>query len=147
MAEAEDPSSLRAMLPGLREIVETAAAELREGRVPLEELAVARRLSQDPERYVARTAAAEVTRELCGRGVPLRPGSKIRYLLTDEGKDSCGTKPRNAGGVPPEDAPRARGAERQHGRAMGFLDGSEAPDLEKYEEMLRAAAEEVLVFL
>jgi hypothetical protein len=27
---------------------------------------------------------------------------------------------------------------------MGFLDGSEAPDLAKYEEMLREATEEVL---
>jgi hypothetical protein len=30
---------------------------------------------------------------------------------------------------------------------MGFLDGSEAPDLAKYEEMLREAAEEVLGML
>jgi DNA polymerase elongation subunit (family B) len=103
--------------------VEVAVAELREGRVSPEALAVARRLSKAPEQYVARTAAAEVTRELCGRGVTLRPGSKIRYLLTDGG-----------------------GA-RRHGRAMGFLDGSEAPDLAKYEEMLRDAAEEVLGLL
>jgi DNA polymerase elongation subunit (family B) len=125
MAEAEDLPALRAMLPVLRETVESAAAELREGRVPPEELAVARRLSKAPERYVARTAAAEVTRELCGRGVTLRAGSKIRYLLTDEGG-------------------RARGSGGQRGRAMGFLDGSEAPDTGLYEAMLREAAEEVL---
>ncbi|MDA8121656.1 MAG: hypothetical protein M0Z38_03715, partial [Deltaproteobacteria bacterium] len=53
--------------------------------------------------------------ELCGRGVPLRPGSKIRYLLAD-GK----------------------------GRAMGFLDGNETPDFARYEEMLREAEEELL---
>jgi DNA polymerase-2 len=115
MAGAEGRDALRAMLPRLREIVESAAAELREGRVPPEALSVARRLSRAPERYVANTVAAAVTRELCGRGVTLRAGSKIRYLLA-EGK----------------------------GRAMGFLDGSESPDLAKYEEMLREAAEEVL---
>jgi hypothetical protein len=30
---------------------------------------------------------------------------------------------------------------------MGFLDGSEAPDIAAYEEMLREAAEEVLALL
>ena len=130
MAEAADIRFLRAMLPGLREIAEAAAAELREGRVPPEELAVARRLSKAPERYVARTAAAEVARELCGRGVTLRPGSKIRYLLIDEGVRSPGRASEDTA--------------RRHGRAMGFLDGSEAADLAKYEEMLREAAEEIL---
>ena len=58
----------------------SAVSELRAGRIPVEELAIARRLSKAPNEYVANTAAAAVTRELCGRGVPLRPGSKIRYL-------------------------------------------------------------------
>ena len=128
MAAARDLSALRAMLPELREAAGAAAAELREGRVPPEELAVARRLSKAPERYVADTAAAGVTRELCGRGVALRPGSKIRYLLT-----SGGGRPGGSGS-----------AAKQQGRAMGFLDGSESPDLAKYEEMLREAEEEVL---
>jgi DNA polymerase-2 len=121
MAEAKGLSALHAMLPRLRETVEAAAAELREGRVPPEALAVARRLSKAPERYVANTVSAAVTRELCGRGVTLRPGSRIRYLLTDE-----------------------RGAAKRHGRATGFLDGSEVPDTGAYEEMLREAAEELL---
>ncbi len=121
MAEAESLAALHALLPRLREVVETAAAELREGRVPPEALAVARRLSKAPERYVADTVSAAVTRELCGRGVTLRPGSRIRYLLTDGG-----------------------GKAKRHGRAMGFLDGSEAPDTAAYEEMLREAAEELL---
>ncbi|MEK6779372.1 MAG: DNA polymerase domain-containing protein [Candidatus Deferrimicrobiota bacterium] len=115
MAAAETIFDLRALLPELREIVRCAVAELFEGRIPPEALAVARRLSKAPEQYVANTAAAAVTRELCGRGVTLRPGSKIRYLLAD-GK----------------------------GRAMGFLDGNETPDFTRYEEMLREAEEELL---
>ncbi len=118
MAEAGDVAALRAMLPRLREAVEAAVTELREGRVPPEALSVARRLSKAPERYVADTVAALVARELCGRGVALRPGSTIRYLLTDE-----------------------------RGRAMGFLDGSEAPDVAAYERMLREAGEELLGLL
>jgi hypothetical protein len=131
MAEARGIDGLRAMLPALREQAEAAALEIREGRVPPEALSVGRRLSKAPERYVAETAAAEVARELAGRGVALRPGSKIRYLLVDGGggKKAAGT---------------ARGGGKQHGRAAGFLDGSEPPDLARYEAMLREAAEEVL---
>jgi len=115
MAKAKGLSDLRMMMPELREVLEDAVSELRAGHVPVEELAVARRLSKAPDDYVANTAAAAVTRELCGRGVPLRPGSKIRYLLAD-GK----------------------------GRAMGFLDGNETPDSTKYEAMLLEAAEELI---
>ena len=115
MAKAGGLPELRAMMPELREVVDGVVSELRGGRIPVEGLAIARRLSKAPERYVARTAAADATRELCGRGVTLRPGSKIRYLLADRG-----------------------------GRAMGFLDGTETPDAGRYEEMLREAADELL---
>ncbi|GAB4364370.1 MAG: hypothetical protein Kow00128_05960 [Deltaproteobacteria bacterium] len=137
MAQAPDPAALRAMRPQLREIAEEALLELREGRLPPAELTIARRLSKAPERYTANTAAAEVARELCGRGVALRPGSKIRYLLTEEGQTRSGAAARRIGRP-------ARSAAKQHGRAAGFLDGSESPDLAKYEEMLREAAEEML---
>jgi hypothetical protein len=137
MAEARGVGELRAMLPELREAVEAAARELREGRVPPEALSVSRRLSREPQRYVARSAAAEVARELSGRGVALHPGSRIRYLLTDEGG-----RPPGRGGA---GAGRTAGdAVRQHGRSAGFLDGSESPDLRRYEAMLREAAEELL---
>jgi len=115
MAKAGSLRELRAMLPELHEIVDAAVSELRGGRIPIEELAIARRLSKAPEQYVANTAAAAATRELCGHGVNLRPGSKIRYLLADRG-----------------------------GRAMGFLDGTETPDVPRYEEMLREAGEELM---
>ena len=115
MAKAAGLSELRAMLPELREVVDAAVSGLRGGRIPIEGLAIARRLSKAPERYVANTAAAAATRELCGRGVTLRPGSKIRYLLADGS-----------------------------GRAMGFLDGTETPDVPRYEEMLREAADELM---
>jgi DNA polymerase-2 len=114
MAKAGGLSELRAMLPELREAVDAAVSGLRGGRIPIEGLAITRRLSKAPERYVANTAAAAATRELCGRGVSLRPGSKIRYLLAD-----------------------------RSGCAMGFLDGTETPDVPRYEEMLREAAEEL----
>jgi len=115
MAKAGGIGELQAMIPELRQTVEEAVAELRDGRVSPERLVVARRLSKAPEEYVANTVAAKVTRELCGRGVILRPGSKIRFLLADHG-----------------------------GRAAGFLDGNEVPDVARYEEMLREAGQELV---
>jgi DNA polymerase-2 len=134
MARARGVAELRAMLPALQEAVEAAAAEIREGRVPPEALSVARRLSKEPERYAADTAAAAVARELSGRGVALHPGSRIRYLLVDGGGRGKASGTARAGG-------------KQHGRAAGFLDGSESPDLARYEAMLREAAEEALGLL
>jgi DNA polymerase elongation subunit (family B) len=132
MAEAWDIEALLDMLPELREMAGEAALALREGRIPPEALAVSRRLSKAPERYVADTVAAAVTRELCGRGVTLHAGSKIRYLLTAEGSRSAAPRP------------RVKADAGTRGRAMGFLDGSESPDLARYEEMLREAADELL---
>ncbi len=150
MAQARDLAQLRAMLPELRERVEAAVAELREGRLPPEALAVKRRLSKAPEEYAANTAAAAVTRELCGRGVALRPGSKIRYLLTAGGAPAAaGLRKPPGGGGPPASRPRARRRTEADpgGRAAGFLDGSESPDLAAYEALLREAGEEVLGLL
>ena len=132
MAEAGDVAALREMLPELRERTGDAVLALREGRIPPEALAVARRLSKAPGQYVAETVPAAVIRELCGRGVTLRPGSKIRYLLTGEGKRMAVSRP------------RGKTCAKARGRAVGFLDGSESPDLDRYEEMLREAADELL---
>jgi DNA polymerase-2 len=132
MAEAGDIATLREMLPELRGMAGEAALTLREGRIPPEALAVSRRLSKAPGQYVANTVAAAVARELCGRGVTLRPGSKIRYLLTGEGRRAAAPRPRGMADA------------GTRGRAVGFLDGSESPDLAQYEEMLREAADELL---
>ena len=120
MASADSLPALRQLRTALETMVEDSVRELREGRVPPEALAIARRLSKAPDQYVANSAAASVTRELCGRGVALQPGAKIRYLLTADGKASPG------------------------GRAMGFLDGSESIDLDGYERRLREAGEELI---
>ena len=55
MAEARGIAELRGMLPELRERVEEAALEIREGRVPPESLSVARRGS-----------STEASRRTCG---------------------------------------------------------------------------------
>jgi hypothetical protein len=82
-------------------------------------------------RSTSPTRSAAVTGS-CAAGRDAPPGSKIRYLLTGEGKRMAASRPRGKTGAEPR------------GRAMGFLDGSESPDLERYEEMLREASDELL---
>ncbi len=132
MGTADSLPALRKLRTELEAMIEDAVRELRGGRVPPEALTIARRLSKAPDQYVANSAAAAVTRELCGRGVALQPGSKIRYMLTDDGKMRGASK-------------RAvRATALPGGRSMGFLDGSETPDLDAYETMVREAGAELL---
>jgi DNA polymerase-2 len=129
MAEARDPAELSALAPELSALAEGEIVRLREGRVPVRELILSRRLSKEAEGYRESGAVPSVVRELSGRGVLLRPGSRVRYLLVDGGAAARRAKGR---GAPAE------------GRAEGFLDGSEIPDLPRYEALLRDAAEELL---
>jgi len=113
--EGRRPSGTAAMLPELRRVVDVRSFRTSERADPRSKgWRSARRLSKAPERYIARTAAAAAIRELCGRGVDLRPGSKIRYLLAT-----------GAG---------ARSVSRR----------TETPDVARYEEMLREAADELV---
>jgi DNA polymerase-2 len=126
MAGAADPAALRGMVPELRAMVDEAVDALQAGLVPTGDLALSRRLSKPPEEYERNTGPAMAVRELSGRGVALHPGSRIRYILAEEGR---GKRP------------------VQSARAAGFLDGGETPDVARYAEMMREAGEELIGLL
>ncbi|RMG58502.1 MAG: hypothetical protein D6713_07575 [Deltaproteobacteria bacterium] len=106
----------------LEEIYRAYREDLLSGLVPPEELAVVRRLSKPASAYGENTAAAWAVRELLGRGVNLPPGEKIAFVLTSTGGKG--------------EVPKAR--------SLGFFSPDDSVDLEKYEELLRRAAEEIL---
>jgi len=114
MAEAGGLSELRAMLPGLREGVDAAVSGLRGGRIPIEGLAISRRLSK------ARDGTSP-TRRRRGDAGTVRPWRGAAARVED---------------------PLSSGGSRR--RAMGFLDGTETPDVARYEAMLREAADELM---
>ena len=100
-----------------REILENYLARLRDGEVEATDLAISSRLTQYPEEYAHATRAAIVAQSLVARGVRLRPGETIEYILTDIHSK-----------IPSERA-----------RPLQMLDGGLSYDRGEYERMLREA--------
>ena len=118
LSEAGSVEEIKAKVDDALEVLSGYLAELREGGVPLHELVIRKRLSKDPLSYKKKSILAEVAGELVSRGVALRPGEKVDYVITDfEGR---------SGG------PRAR--------AYATMDESCGYDVGKYTDLLLEAA-------
>jgi DNA polymerase-2 len=100
-----------------REILETYLTRLRDGKVEATDLAISSRLTQYPEQYAHATRAAIAAQSLQARGVRLRPGEAIEYILTDVGSK-----------IPSERA-----------RPLQMLEGGLRYDRAEYERLLREA--------
>ena len=109
----------------LEEIHRSFSQDLESGRVGVEELSIYRRLSRPVAAYDRNTMTAQVVRELLGRGVDVRPGDRISYVVTGSGKEG--------------------GDERA--RSLGYFDGGSSPDLEWYSRLLNEAAQELFYIL
>ncbi len=105
----------------LEDLYRSFLRDLESGRVGVEDLSISRRLSRPVAAYDRNTMTAQVVRELLGRGVDVRPGDRIRYVVTGAGKEG--------------------GDERA--RSLGFFDAASSPDLEWYGALLKEAAQEV----
>ena len=57
-------------------------ADLREGRLPLEELLVSHRVSRAPEEFRAASPAARALAQLARSGQQRRPGQRVRFIYT-----------------------------------------------------------------
>jgi DNA polymerase-2 len=84
LARARGATEYRAAMPDLETILRRYEARLAEGRVPVEELAISRRMSRRPEEYVQNNATAAAARRLAAHGVRLSPGETIQLVLTEE---------------------------------------------------------------
>ncbi len=69
-------------LPEALAILHAAWRELQAGRVPLDELIVSQRLSREVDEYQARSPAARAAVQLNRAGKVVKPGQKVRFLLT-----------------------------------------------------------------
>lgn len=117
-SQAHGLAALREQIPQVLEIVRTYRGMLREGHATVEELAIAKSLSQDPRDYRQQTLTVIAAQELLARGVPLQAGDTIHYIITD--------------------ANAACPADRV--RAVAGLDGSWSYDASAYDNLLLKAA-------
>jgi DNA polymerase-2 len=83
---AVTPEGMRSLLlqamPGLVVLLRRRLYDLRLGRIPLEELLVAQRLSRALDEYKSPSPAARAAAQLAAAGKPLRAGQRVRFLIT-----------------------------------------------------------------
>ncbi|HEY5649641.1 MAG TPA: DNA polymerase domain-containing protein, partial [Nitrospiria bacterium] len=122
LGRAENRDDFRRKIPEAVRVLGEARMELSEGRVPLRALAISRRLSREPRDYRKAGLTAVVAQELLARGVRLRAGETIQYIIT------------NAADRDP--ASRAR--------AYAAMTADHAYDIEKYTDLLIKSGESLL---
>jgi len=118
LAKVEDADRLPDQLPALVELLRARLAELRSGRIPLDDLLVGQRLTRDLEKYTVPSPAARAAAQLAAVGKHVRPGQRVRFLLL-------------------------RGQPDVHAWDLPVLPDAERLDLSRYRELLMRAASSV----
>ena len=119
LAEAHDYESYQRKLTEAMEVLARYQEKLTSGKLAWEDLVIRKRLTQAPERYEKASLVAVAAQQLAGRGIHLRPGEFVEYVIT------------------------AADATLPHERALALalLDGTQSYDREKYLELMLAAFE------
>jgi len=123
MAQAATPGELAAMRPELEEMAEGFRQRLREGGINPQDLVITRVLSQPVADYKVDTPTALAARQLTAAGIPIRPGEKVRYVLTE--------------GI--------RGPKECRVAAAPFLETLDSYDAKFYLDLLERAVAEVMI--
>jgi DNA polymerase elongation subunit (family B) len=123
LAEAKDMDDYRVKVPKILDLLLEYSLLLKDGRAKSEDLAIGKRISQEPSAYKVDSLTALAAQELEDVGIPIHPGEKVRYMIKDaESKDK---------------------AERV--RPFPLVGPDDTYDVKKYLEMLVKAAEEILI--
>jgi DNA polymerase II len=69
-------------LPGVAALLRKTVAALRTGRIPTESLLVSLKLSRNLDEYRSPSPAARAAAQLAAAGKALRPGQRVRFILT-----------------------------------------------------------------
>jgi len=118
LSQARTLAELREQIPQALEIVRTHRRYLHDGHATIEELAITKSLSKEPQAYRHQTLSMIAAQELLARGVPLQAGDTIHYIITD------------ADAAYPSDRVRA----------VAGLDGTWSYDVSAYDNLLLKAA-------
>ena len=82
LAQAKNLREYRALLPGARQLLDEGLKELRDGRIPVSELVIRKRISKEPGDYRKASLQAIVAQELAARGRAPHPGERISLVIT-----------------------------------------------------------------
>jgi len=87
LAEAHDYDGYCRRLEEAVRLVARYQDRLANGEIPIEDLIVSKRLTRAPREYRQASHTAVAAQQLLGRGVRLRPGQTVEYIIT--AADSC----------------------------------------------------------
>jgi DNA polymerase elongation subunit (family B) len=79
---ADNSREFEALIPKAVEVLKKYASRLREGHVPIGELAISKSLSKNPDEYTNRVPQAVAARRFTREGGTVHAGQQISYLLT-----------------------------------------------------------------
>jgi DNA polymerase elongation subunit (family B) len=96
---------------------------LKDGRAKSEELAIGKRISQEPSAYKVDSLTALAAQELEDLGIPIHPGEKVKYVIKNAASKDKAERVKPFPLVGPDDT----------------------YDVKKYLEMLVKATEEILI--
>jgi DNA polymerase-2 len=83
LAEAHDYDGYCRRLEEAVRVVRRYEERLANGEIAVEDLIVSKRLTREPREYQKASLTAIAAQQLFGRGVRLRPGQTIEYVITD----------------------------------------------------------------
>ena len=118
LSQARMLAELREQIPQALGIVRTYRRYLHDGHATVEELAITKSLSKEPQAYRHQTLSMIAAQELLARGVSLQAGDTIHYIITDA----------DAAYLP------------DRARAVAGLDGTWSYDVSAYDSLLLKAA-------
>jgi len=123
LAEAKNIDGYRSKTSEILNLLFEYHLKLKDGRAKQEDLAIAKRISQEPNEYKVDSLTALAAQQLEDFGIPIHPGEKVKYVIKDaESKEK---------------------AERV--KPFPLVGPDDTYDLKKYQEMLLKATEEILI--
>ncbi len=125
LSEAKDLNEYREKIPKILELLLEYSLRLSEGQAEQEDLAIGKRISQEPNAYKVDSLTALAAQQLDDAGIPIHPGEKVRYVI----KDAL-SKDKN-----------------ERVKSFPLVGPNDTWDVKKYQEMLRKATEELLIHL
>jgi DNA polymerase-2 len=83
MAEGNNIQEVKALMPKVRDTFQKYKHQLKEGRVPLEDLIFTKMMSKDSNAYSVSTVETSAIYQLKDEGKSMRAGQVLQYVITD----------------------------------------------------------------
>jgi DNA polymerase-2 len=123
LSETKNMEDFRSKIPEILDLLLEYSLKLKDGQTKQEDLAIRKRISQEPNAYKVDSLTALAAQQLEDAGIEIHPGEKVRYVIKDaESKDK---------------------AERV--RPFPLVGPDDTYDVKKYLELLTKATEEILI--